>query len=129
MVISGHRLHSDIAERICNAKVTEGKRAGKREKKEARKNAERVVKKGPNLGLCACTKFRYCRFLTRPGVAQQRRWQINSAGVRLQYISWALKYFSIIFWSLGIPKMYTLLWFGIKSWPRKKCLKTGVFLG
>ena len=35
----------------------------------------------------------------RPGIEQQRRWQINSAGVRLQYSFRAQKYFSIIFWS------------------------------
>ena len=37
-----------MVERICNAKGTESKRAGKREKKKARKQkySERVVKKG-----------------------------------------------------------------------------------
>ena len=65
----------------------------------------------------------------RLDIEQQLRWQIHSAGVRLQYSSGAQKYFSIFFWSLSILKMYTLLWFGIKPWPRKKCLKTAVFLG
>ena len=55
----------------------------------------------------------------RLGIEQQLRWQINSAGVRLQYSSEPQKYFSILFWSLGFLKMFTLLWFGIKPWPRK----------
>ena len=41
-----------------------------------------------------------------PGIEQQVA--DYSAGVRLQYNSRAQKYFSIIFWSSIIPKMYTL---------------------
>ena len=50
------------SEKMLRAEGSEDKRAGKKGRKRARKNSERITS-SPKFGLCACAKLKYCRFL------------------------------------------------------------------